>query len=346
MNEKIIDIPVETLGSIASEIKSGLGIKSRFFITGGTGIIGKWLLAVLTYLKFTSHVDLKVTILSRTPSSFKKLYPEFNWVDCIEGNIQNPINSDVQAIDYFIHGATDVIAQNSYEETLKTTVLGTFNALRFAEICSARKFHLISSGAVYGKSTCPAQGFNESQIAHIDFLNTNSAYSLGKMSSEAAVFNWKSSCMQVRNISRLFANFGTHVPLNSHFAIANFVNDVVTKREEIVISGDGLAQRSYLHVSDISRAILKIAILGQHSGQAYNVGSPQKITIKKLAKTVVDLAGECTKITVLGNKSNQAHSEIYFPCVNKYEKEFGKITNVNFEAGLIEYLQWGKSLYE
>lgn len=346
MNEKIIDISNEILESIASEIKTELSTKSQFFITGGTGIIGKWLLATLTHLKVTSHFDLKVTILSRNPERFKKQYPDFNWVDYIKGDIQNPISANLQNIDYFIHGATDVISQNSYDQILKTTILGTLNALQFAEICGAKKFHLISSGAVYGKSICPEEGFNESQISYIDFLNTNSAYALGKMSSEAAVFNWESRCIQVKNISRLFANYGEHVPLESHFAIANFVNDAVIKKEEIVITGDGLAQRSYLHVSDIARAVLKIAILGQGSDQAYNVGSPHKMTIKQLAKTVVNVAGEDTVINVLGNKSNQAHSDTYFPCVEKYEKQFGKIQNIDFEDGLIEYIHWGKSLYE
>ena len=232
MNEKIIGISNEILESIACEIKTELSTKSQFFITGGTGIIGKWLLATLTHLKVTSHFDLKVTILSRNPERFKNQYPEFNWLDYIKGDIQNPISANLKNIDYFIHGATDVISQNSYDQILKTTVLGTLNALQFAEICGAKKFHLISSGAVYGKSICPEEGFNESQISYIDFLNTNSAYALGKMSSEATVFNWESRCIQVKNISRLFANYGEHVPLESHFAIANFVNDVVVKKKE------------------------------------------------------------------------------------------------------------------
>lgn len=346
MNKKIIDISNGILEAVASEINTELSTKSQFFITGGTGIIGKWLLAILTHLKFTTHADLKVTILSRNPERFLTLYPEFKWVNYIKGDIQDPISSNLQDIDYFIHGATDVVSQNSYDQILRTTMLGTLNALKFAEICGAKKFHLISSGAVYGKSTCPDEGFIESQIAHIDFFNNNSAYALGKMSSEAALINWKSSCIQVRNISRLFANYGEHVPLESHFAIANFVNDVVTKKNEIIISGNGLAQRSYLHISDIVRAVLKISILGQNSDQAYNVGSPYKMTIKQLAKTVVNLAGEDTTIKILGNKSDQAHSDIYFPCVVKYEKQFGKIQNMDFEDGLIKYIHWGKSLHE
>ena len=71
---------------------------------------------------------------------------------------------------------------------------------------------------------------NESQI-YIDFLNTNSAYALGKMSSEAAVFNWESRRIQVK-ISVAYSQYGEHVPLESHFAIANFVNDAVIKKKK------------------------------------------------------------------------------------------------------------------
>ncbi|MGV4398253.1 NAD-dependent epimerase/dehydratase family protein, partial [Pandoraea pneumonica] len=49
---------------------------ARLFVTGGTGYIGRWLLAALCQANRVFSLDLQMTVLSRNPQSFKASDPE------------------------------------------------------------------------------------------------------------------------------------------------------------------------------------------------------------------------------------------------------------------------------
>ena len=50
-------------------------IGSRIFLTGGTGFIGKWILASLLDANLRFSLNCTVTVLSRDPEAFLKNWP-------------------------------------------------------------------------------------------------------------------------------------------------------------------------------------------------------------------------------------------------------------------------------
>ena len=61
----------EVLGISSWRVLKGLSI----FITGGTGFIGKWLLATLLDANEKLNLDCSITVLSRNPAAFKRAWP-------------------------------------------------------------------------------------------------------------------------------------------------------------------------------------------------------------------------------------------------------------------------------
>ena len=72
------------------------------------------------------------------------------------------------------------------------------------------------------------------------------------------------------------------------------------KKEELIIKGDGKIKRSYMYGADLVIWLLAILLRGK-TGNAYNVGSDQPISIKDLAKKIVNISNcSTTKIKILG----------------------------------------------
>ncbi len=70
-----LDIPEEDLQRCRDvlEISSWRALKGQsIFIAGGTGFIGKWLLATLLDANEQLNLDCSITVLSRDPAAFKR----------------------------------------------------------------------------------------------------------------------------------------------------------------------------------------------------------------------------------------------------------------------------------
>jgi dTDP-glucose 4,6-dehydratase len=121
-------------------------------------------------------------------------------------------------------------------------------------------------------------------------------------------------------IARCFAFVGPHLPLDSHFAIGNFIQDALLGRP-MVIQGDGTPYRSYLYASDLAVALWTILFRGV-SARAYNVGSREHLTIAELASAVCDAMEVPQLIRILEKplESGMRPSR-YVPDVSRVEQE-------------------------
>ncbi len=61
--------------------------------------------------------------------------------------------------------------------------------------------------------------------------------------------------------------------------------------EDLTVFGDGSQARCFMHVQDAVAAMLALADDERASGRAYNVGSPESITIEELAERIVERVG-------------------------------------------------------
>ena len=283
-------LPVEDLEHIyqnTQDIWESFRGKS-IFVTGGTGFFGKWLLESFIYANDKLALNAKITTLTRNPESFLMEHPFYkehaNTVRFVKGDILNyEFNLD-EKFQFIIHAAT--AASESLNKSnpllmMDTITIGTRKVLDFAITQPLEGFLFVSSGAIYGKQPWNQTHINENDCFTININNSNSAYAEGKRIAELYCSTYFEKYNLPIKIARCFAFVGPYLPLDTHFAIGNFINNVI-KNEDIVILGDGSTTRSYMYASDLSIAIWKILTIGNNN-KPYNVGVEAAYSLKEIA---------------------------------------------------------------
>jgi dTDP-glucose 4,6-dehydratase len=284
-----LDIPEEDLQRCHDVlgISSWRALKGQtIFIAGGTGFIGKWLLATLLDANEKLNLDCSITVLSRDPAAFKRAWPVVaGRVSWIAGDVRDfPIPNE--HFDVIVHAATDVAIQASPQNVFSTCLDGTRHLLELASKCGATRFLLVSSGAIYGPLPVGMSHVSETHLGGPDPLLGSSAYGEGKRVSEWLCSQASINGFEVK-IARVFALVGPHLPLDKQFAIGNFLQAAMAG-EQIVIQGDGTPYRSYLYAADMAAWLWAVLIRGQ-PGRAYNVGSEESLSIRSLAERICGL---------------------------------------------------------
>ncbi len=301
---------------------------SRFFITGGTGFFGCWLVDSLVYAVDYLQLKTDITVLTRDPNKFLKKNPHLKnklFLHFIEGDVKN-FNFPAGKFTHVIHAATEASAQLNQENPLlmlDTIVAGTRRTLEFAVQANVKKFLFVSSGAVYGKQPTTMERTPETYIGVADPLTSQSAYGLGKLMAEHVCLLFaKQHGLHVK-IARCFAFVGPHLPLDIHFAIGNFIRNALNQ-EPINIMGDGSPYRSYLYAADLVVWLLTILCLGE-VGRAYNVGSEETISIAELAHVVSAQLTPALTVNIAkprdANKAANNLAERYVPSTQRAQCE-------------------------
>lgn len=107
---------------------------------------------------------------------------------------------------------------------------------------------------------------------------------------------------------------------------------------KLPLHGGGIAEKSYLHADDLSRAILlvdeKTSI-----GEIYNVGSDQPVSIKRLVEICADVAGIGFDDLVEMTGERTGQDSRYWLDSSKI-KALGWKPEVDLEAGLSDMYRW------
>ncbi|MGB8356506.1 MAG: NAD-dependent epimerase/dehydratase family protein [Chthoniobacteraceae bacterium] len=255
----------------------------RIFVTGGTGFFGCWLLESFAYANDQFGLGAKLVVLTRDARAFNRKAPHLaghKAVTLHEGDVRD-FTFPSGNFSHVIHGAATSSSPIPPLEMLETITAGTRHVLDFASACRARKFLLISSGAIYGKRPPDMIHIPESYLGELDPDDPNFTYGEGKRISEQLCVSYQGKFAFEAKIARCFAFVGPHMPLDAHFAIGNFIRDALIGGP-IRVKGDGAPMRSYLYAADLAIWLWKILFRGV-AGRTYNVGSGEAISIAELA---------------------------------------------------------------
>ena len=311
-------------------------LTNHLFLTGGTGFFGRSILRYL--LKFNNNRYSKVTVLSRNPEKFLNAYPEFKCHQSIvfrKGNIEdhNSLPWD-EKFTHILHAATDSTlgSRLSPLQRFEQSVFGTKNILDLALATDARRFLFTSSGAIYGNQPKNIHAIPENSLSAPSLSETSTSYGQGKRAAEYLCKLVEEQHTLEVIVARCFAFVGPDLPLNAHFAVGNFISDAISANE-ITVKGDGTPLRSYLEQSDLSHWLLTLLEQGR-SGEAYNVGSNEIISIADLAYLVRDILSPKKPVLIdskpiSGNKRN-----CYIPDISKVQKELGLSVTVPLKEAI------------
>jgi nucleoside-diphosphate-sugar epimerase len=327
----------------------------RLFLTGGTGFFGCWLVESFCHVNRVLGLNAQATLLTRDPAQFAEKCPHLAAdpaITLLAGDVRNFAFPEGE-FHYVVHAATDSSLKRPMEEPLEmlTTILGgTERTLEFASRCGARKFLLTSSGAVGGRQPEEMTHLPETYLGALDSLDAANVYAEGKRASElmCAVYQKAQSITPETGkaageileckIARCWAFCGPHLPLDAHFAIGNFIGDVLSGRP-IVISGDGTPRRSYLYGADL--AIWLWTILFRAPALVpINVGSERDISIRELAEVVAATLNPASEIRMSQQAVAGAPASRYVPSVQRAREMLGLRELVVLEDAIRRTAAW------
>ena len=260
---------------------------ARILLTGGTGFVGKWMLQTAKLAQENSDTKIELVVPTRrltadhVQTAIAIGCPNVSWV---EGAFMNN-QMDLGHIDMIVHAATPASAQLNSEnpaEMLRINVEAMESALRYSS--DNKPLLFTSSGAVYGTQPQTVSHIREGDVKPNPPTEQLNAYAQGKLIAERICREAGSSGQCSPIIARLFTFGGEHLPRETHFAIGNFVQNVID-RKPIHINSDGQARRSYLYGADMA-VWLWSALAKRSSPHPLHIGSEHSVSILELAKVV------------------------------------------------------------
>lgn len=310
---------------------------ARLFITGGTGLFGHWLLDSLTDANQRLDLKIEVTVLTRNPDLAKIKIPNLDHrIRFLKGEVEN-FEFPNEVFDVILHMATTSAEETfkgaSQASKLRMLYEGTQRILALAKSGQVKRILFTSSGAVYGNQVCDF--VEESQSVFINPLHAESGLALGKGVAEFLLSQASKEAGLEVVIARCFSFVGPGMPVDLHYAIGNFIQSAIAG-QPIVIKGDGSAIRSYMFMGDLVWWLLKLLLDGK-SGEAYNVGSDEKISILDLAQKIAHIGNLKNEIVIQGQTSYSVGvpaRNIYVPSTTKASLELGLELSVKLNESI------------
>jgi nucleoside-diphosphate-sugar epimerase len=315
----------------------------RIFITGGTGFFGCWLVESFCHINQGLDLNASVVVLTRDPTAFAAKCPHLasnSFVTLYEGDVRT-FTFPKGEFNYVVHAATETGAGTVAESplnTFSTIVGGTERVLQFASACGARKLLLTSSGAVYGKQPPGITHVAENFIGSPNPLDPTDVYGEGKRAAELLCALYQARGCTECKVARCWAFCGPYLPLNQHFAIGNFIGDVLAGRP-ILIQSDGTPRRSYLYAADLAVWLWTI-LFRAPALVPFNVGSEHDVSMIELAQTVAAALSPHTEIRVARQGVPGTPPGRYVPCVGRARELLGLRETIGLEECIRRTARW------
>ncbi len=284
-------------------------------ISGGTGMIGSFIVDVLMYQNEVMGLDTHIYVLGR---SEKKAWDRFGkYMDCDKLHfVCHDINEQLDIdkfvdlnsmhvgwdaadksqprMDYIIHAASNTHPAAYAGDpigTISANVLGTKYLFDFAEKAGCKRFVFLSSVEIYGENNGDTDKFSEDYLGYIDCNTLRAGYPESKRTGEAlcqAYIKQRGFDIVIPRLSRVY---GPTMLMSDTKAISQFILKGAYG-EDIVLKSEGMQLYSYAYVADAASAIIKLMLEGEN-GQAYNVASDASdLTLRELAETIADYVGK------------------------------------------------------
>jgi dTDP-glucose 4,6-dehydratase len=329
---------LEEMVTASEDVFRALG-GARIFLTGATGFYGIWLLSALGHARRRLGVDVEVTVLSRDPASARARYGAvLEGVELVAGDTRSFAFPD-GTFSHVVHGATAASAalnEKSPLEMFDVILEGTRRVLELAQRTGCQRFLLMSSGAVYGPQPSELTHVPETYGGGPSPLDPANAYAEGKRAAEQMAAIVARAARFELVAARGFAFVGPWLPLDTHFAIGNFVRDALAGGP-IRILGDGTPYRSYMYGTDLATWMWTLLARGKN-GTAYNVGSEDGRPLREMAARVGEAAG--VAVHVAKEPPPGALPSRYVPRTTRARDELGLELRVGLDEAIRRTLDY------
>src|SRR3990167_6124559 len=290
----------------------------RVLITGGTGFIGTHL------VKRLQDLQAKVEIFDLS-----------NGDDiCDFQKVKATARKKFDVIYHLAGFSGSKESNENIEECFKINTIATVNLMKsLAKFSSSSKLVISSSRLEYGKP----------QYLPVDEKHPTlpiSAYGLSKLiATQMALIHHKSNGLKV-TIFRTSNVYGPHP--SSKFSGYNIINhfiDIAKKNGILTIYGDGKQLRDYIFIDDLTEAFM-LAADKNTSGEIYNLGFGEGISLKDMAKKIIDKVGKGRLVYKKWPENyRKVETGSYISDINKIKNDLGFLPKIGFDEGIEKTIQ-------
>ena len=328
--KRLLEIPeyLEDVRRVASLDLSWDKLRGKtILITGGTGLIGSFLIDVLA----AANLGCKVLLFGRSEDKAKTRFAEYwnsGWIEFVKWDAADSDLPKVDGhVDYVLHLASNThpaVYATDPIGTITTNVIALNNLLSLAAEKSATRFLFASSNEIYGENRGDVELFDEMYCGYIDCNTLRAGYPESKRCGEAlcqASIKQKGlDCV----IARLTRTYGPTILPTDTKAISQFFKNAL-RGEDIVLKSEGKQYYSYQYVADSVSGLLTVFVKGE-CGEAYNIADESgDITLRDLAALIAAQVGR----------------KVIFDLPNAVESAgFSKATKARLDGAKLKMLGW------
>lgn len=255
----------------------------NYFITGGAGFIGSYMLDTLIK-------NAHVTIYDNLSSGKKEFFnanlknPKFNFIkgDLLDLNF---LKLKMNNCEVVFHFASNPDISKSIEQPdldLKQGIIATFNVLEAMRVNNIKKIVYPSGSGVYG------------DVGHIptseDFgpLLPISMYGASKLGCEALI---SAFCHMFDMQAWIFRFANVVGGRQTHGVGFDFIRKLKKNPHELEILGDGNQSKSYIHISDVIEGMLFVIKKSKEKLNIFNIATEDYISVNEIANVVIEEMG-------------------------------------------------------
>lgn len=299
----------------------------HILITGGAGFIGTHLtryllargdsVAVLDNLSTGNYENIE---------AFKG-HPRYSFaIDTLDNPlVLDRLASEADAIVHLAAAVGVTLVVERPTETIETNVLGSHAVLKAAQRYRCRTL-IASTSEVYGKGV-KIPFSEEDDLLLGPSSRSRWSYAASKLLDEFLALAAHREYGLPVTVVRFFNTVGPGQTGRYGMVVPRFVRQAL-QGDPISVYGDGEQSRCFCHVQDTVRALE--ALLDrpdETSGQIYNIGSSQEVTINQLAERVIERSASRSVIRRI------PYSEAYAPGFEDMRRRVPDTAKINRVIG-------------
>jgi CDP-glucose 4,6-dehydratase len=312
------------------------------FVTGGTGLVGSWLVKRLA----SAGADVVCLVRDWVPESELFRSKAGSSVKVVRGDVcDGPLLERILGeyeIDTVLHLAAQTtvpVANRNPTSTFETNIGGTWALLEAARRSpKIKQFVLASSDKAYGAH--PKLPYTEEAP-----LIGRFPYDVSKSCADLIAQSYAATYGMRIGITRC-GNFYGGGDLNWNRIVPGTIRSVIRK-ERPTIRSDGTFVRDYFYVEDGAAAYMllaeRLAEDPSLGGQAFNFSNEIEVTVLEIAHRILTLMGSSLSLEV----RSEATNEIPRQCLSaaKAKRVLGWKPMFDLDGGMKQTIAWYQAFF-
>lgn len=310
----------------------------KILVTGGAGFMGS---SFIRRMRKT-HCDVEiVTLDALTYASDMRSLSALSGdrlFKFVEGDISDRdlVFSlfEKENFDAVVNYAAETHVDNSIRSSspfLISNVVGVGVLLDAVNRYGTKRFHQVSTDEVYGDLPLGSS----SSFSEMSPIHPSNPYSASKASADLLCLSYFRTYATPVTISRSVNNYGPFQ--NSEKLIPHSISQIM-RDEPVPIYGSGENIRSWIHVSDHSRAVERI-LFGGRVGEVYNISAGFEISNIELIRRILSIMGKSDDL-ISFVADRPGHDRRYSLDFAKLRSTFPFAPLISFDDGLSSTVRW------